>query len=291
MSVITVGDFDGVHLGHRTLLRAVTRRARELRTESVVLTFERNTKTVLHGRVGYLSDAQERKKLLLEEGVDRVECVSFSSEFRNLSATEFLCYLRDYYGCTDLFGGSDFRFGRGREGLLEDGASRCGILQHVVALKTDLVKISSSSIRDALSEGLIERANTWLGSPYSLSGTVAEGKHLGHTIGFPTVNLYPTEEKFLPRNGVYVTRTVIDGHSFASMTNVGFCPTVESDLGRSVETHLLDATGEYYGKEICVSFLSRLREERRFSDLGALMRQLYADRDAAYEYFRGLNRF
>lgn len=286
MSVITVGDFDGVHLGHRALLRALTERARELGTASIVLTFDRNTKSVLHGRFGYLTDPSERKKLLLEEGIDRVECVSFGSEFQNLSADEFLQYLRDDYGCTELFGGSDFSFGRGREGVLNDGVTRCGILQHVVALKTDLVKISSSAIREALSEGLIERANTWLGSPYSLHGIVAEGKHLGHTIGFPTVNLYPQDEKFLPRNGVYVTRTSVDGKIYGSMTNIGVCPTVESGLGRSVETHLLDATGEYYGKEIDVSFLYRLRDEKQFSDLGELMRQLYADRDAAYAYFR-----
>ena len=289
MSVITVGDFDGVHLGHRALLRSVTERAHRLSCESVVLTFDRNTKSVLQGRTGCLSDAEERKTLLLAEGVDRVECVSFNSEFQRLSARDFLCYLRDFYGCTDLYGGEDFRFGCGREGVLEDGAVCCDILQHVVKLETDLVKISSSAIRDALQDGLIERANTWLGYAYSISGRVCEGKHLGHTIGFPTLNLYPQEEKFLPRNGVYITRTQIDGQVYPSMTNIGVCPTVDAGLGRSVETHLLDATGIYYGKEIRVSFLSRLRDERPFADLGTLMRQLYADRDIACEYHRKQN--
>ncbi len=283
MSVITVGDFDGVHLGHRTLLRAVTDRAKELGTESLVLTFDRNTKNALKGNnAGCLTDTRERRELLQAEGIDRVAVVSFDESFCNMSEKDFLEYLRVCYGCTDLFGGPDFRFGKGGAGFLTDGLVLEGIRQHVVALKTDLVKISSTSIRTALADGLIERANTWLGHPYSITGTVVEGKHLGRTIGFPTINVVPGEGKILPRNGVYITQTIAEGRVYASMTNVGTRPTVEDNAAKNAETHLLNGDGDFYGKIVTVRFLSRLRDEKHFTDIGALMRQLRIDREDAF---------
>ncbi|MBO5248906.1 MAG: riboflavin biosynthesis protein RibF [Clostridia bacterium] len=285
MSVVTVGDFDGVHLGHRALLREVVSYARSLETSSVVITFDRNTKAfLLKTTPYYLTDTEEKKDLFFSEGIDTVYTVPFDEDFCNMSSEEFLDFLRDRYDCTHLFGGSDFKFGKGGEGTLRDGVCCNGICQHVVDLKTDLVKISSSSIRAALAEGLIERANSWLGAAYSLSGTVVEGKHLGRTLGFPTVNLFAPDGKILPQNGVYVTETVIDGIVYRSLTNVGIRPTVKDGSIRNIETHLLDVDGDFYGRRITVRFLTRLRDEIQFSDLGELMRRLRLDKEMAFSW-------
>ncbi len=268
MSVVTVGDFDGVHLGHQTLLREVVSYADSLGIPSIAVTFDRNTKSFLRQSSScFLTDSEEKKSLILSEGIQRVCSVPFDEEFSMRSPSAFLSFLRERYGCTDLFGGADFRFGSGGEGTLTDGACVEGIRQHIVALKTDLVKISSSSIRSALTDGLIERANSWLGYSYFVSGTVLEGKHLGRTIGFPTVNLSAPAEKVLPRNGVYVTETLIDGIVYHSVTNVGTRPTVKDGDFRNIETHLLRARGDFYNRNITVRFLTRLRDEIPFSNL------------------------
>lgn len=285
MSVVTVGDFDGVHSGHKELLRQVTRFASEQGLASVVVTFDRNCKDVLRNTSGtYLTTLAEKKKLLLAEGIDSVCVVSFDSSFASMSPEEFLIYLKDHCGCTYLFGGEDFRFGKNGVGTLTDGACVHGIKQKVIELKTDVMKISSSAIRSALAEGLVDRANDWLGYPYFITGTVVEGKHLGRTIGFPTMNLNVLSEKMLPGNGVYITETTVDGQLYRSVTNVGVRPSFNDGVQKNVETHLLNASGDFYGKTITVQFLARLRDERHFSDLGSLMQQLRMDRDQAFSW-------
>lgn len=287
MAVVTVGDFDGVHLGHRELLRSVVSFAESVGESSVVLTFDRNTKTFLnHVPSYYLTHGEEKVSLIRSEGIQRVDTVPFDERFSSLSPDEFLCLLKEKYQCTHLFGGEDFRFGKNGAGTLRDGACVQGIYQHVVTLKTDLVKISSSSIRSALSDGLIERANSWLGYPYFVRGVVVEGKHLGRTIGFPTVNLSAPSAKVLPKNGVYFTETVVDGVTYPSLTNVGIRPTVKDGDACNVETHLLEARGDFYGKEITVRFFARLRDEIHFQDLGGLMQQLRSDREEAFSWHK-----
>ncbi len=285
MSIVTVGDFDGVHIGHKLLLRQVVTEAALRGEPSVVITFDKNTKTALKKYpLAYLTDSEEKKNLLLAEGIDRVQVVSFDDAFSGMTASEFLFYLKSEYNCTHLFGGEDFHFGWGGKGILTDGAVVDGICQHVVSLKTDLMKISSSAIRAALTDGLIERANTWLGYSYSISGTVVEGLHLGRTIGFPTVNMRIDQGKALPKNGVYITETVVDGKRCRSITNIGVRPTVSEGSLRNMETHILYAEGDYYGKKITVRFLARLRDEMKFPNLGALMQQLRIDRDMAFSW-------
>jgi len=283
VAIVTVGDFDGVHLGHRALLRKTVALAESFQEPTVAVTFDRNTKSFLNNLPPtFLTDNGEKERLLREEGIDSVFFVSFNDAFSGMSASDFLNYLKSHCGCTHLVGGSDFRFGRGGEGTLTDGVCVQGIFQHVVDLKTDLVKISSTGIRTALADGLISKANSWLGYSYTVSGKVIEGKHLGRTIGFPTVNLAPPQGKILPKNGVYVTETEIDGKRYPSMTNVGVRPTVGDPPVRNVETHLIDADGNFYNKSIRVRFLARLRDERKFSDLGDLMQQLREDRNEVF---------
>ncbi len=283
MSVVTVGDFDGVHTGHKALLRQVVQFASAQDLPAVVVTFDRNCKQFLHQSPReFLTDTEEKRQLLLAEGIDTVCVVPFDEAFSQMSSQEFLLFLKEHCGCTHLFGGEDFCFGRGGQASLTDGTSECGISQHVVDLKADVMKISSTSIRAALREGLVERANQWLGYEYFLSGTVVEGKHLGRTIGFPTVNLEAPAGKIIPGNGVYITETTVNGKTYRSITNVGVRPTVHDGGGRNVETHLLQADGDFYGKNVTVRFLTRLRNEMHFSDLGDLMQQLKIDRDMAF---------
>ncbi len=285
MSVVTVGDFDGVHTGHKVLLRRVVSEAANRKVPSVVITFDRNTKNALHkSPVPYLTDGEEKKNLLLAEGIDRVFSVPFDEKFSNMTAGEFLSFLKIKYGCTDLFGGEDFHFGKDGKGTLTDGVCVNGVCQHVVELKTDLMKISSSAIRDALRDGLVERADSWLGYAYSVSGPVVEGQHLGRTIGFPTMNLQIPDGKALPKNGVYITETLLEGKKYRSITNIGVRPTVSSESPRNIETHILYSEGDYYGKIITVRFLARLRDEMKFPNLGALMQQLRTDRDMAFSW-------
>lgn len=288
MSVVTIGDFDGVHQGHRSLLRQVVSAASLLNTSSVVVTFDKNVKAFLHRSTpAVLTDLEEKTALLSAEGVSSVCVITFDSGFSKMSASDFLKYLKERFGCTDLFGGEDFHFGNSGAGVLNDGRIVAGVRQHVVSLKKDLVKISSSSIRTALLDGLVEQANTWLGYPYSISGQVVEGKHLGRTIGFPTMNLSVPEGKVIPRDGVYITETVVNEKIYRSITNIGVRPTVADGFARNIETHLLNADGDFYGKKVTVRFLSRLRDEIKFSDLGALMRQLCEDRESAFAWKNG----
>lgn len=285
MSVIAVGDFDGVHLGHRHLLAQAVREARAQACESIVVTFDRNTKSALHGSAArLLTVREERDRILSEIGIDRVVTLPFTEQFRAMSPESFLTFLRNTYACTDLFGGEDFRFGVHGSGSLSDGAVICGIRQHVVTLKKDLEKISSSAIRADLLDGRVGRANERLGAPYSVCGPVREGRRLGRTVGFPTLNLCPDPEKLLPKHGVYVTLTEVDGAVYPSLSNVGVRPTVSEQGEPNVETHLLGVQGDFYGKSVCVRFLSHIRDERRFDDLSALTAQMEQDRQSAQAY-------
>lgn len=285
MSVVTVGDFDGVHLGHRDLLRQAAALAGSLHADSVAVTFDRNCKSVLRGDpVLQLTTAEEKREKILSCGIMRVETLSFDASLISLSPDGFLDLLRERFGCTVLLGGSDFRYGFGGSGTLTDGATVRGIRQVTVELRKDRTKISSSEIRTALTDGKPEEAMRRLGEPYSIRGTVIPGHQLGRTVGFPTLNLDLPAEKLLPKNGVYVTDAAVDGQTFRAVTNVGVRPTVSDEGVRNVETHLIGADGDFYGKTARVFFLSRLRDERRFPDLSALTRQLCADREAALRF-------
>lgn len=286
MSVMTVGDFDGVHLGHQALLDETVRLAKERKTESIVLTFDRNCKSFLRSlSVPYLTDFEEKKELLLSFGITSVAAVSFNEAFSDLSEISFLRYLKQEFDCTDLVGGEDFRFGKHANGFLTDGRTEAGICQHCISLKTDLVKISSSAIRTALADGCVDRAAQWLGRPFTLSGVGVPGNHIGSTIGFPTVNFFLPKGKMLPKNGVYITRTTLCGTDYPSVTNIGCRPTVSQKNVRNVETHILNFDRVLYGESVRVSFLSRLRDEVRFSSMADLSAQLRRDRDTALNWF------
>lgn len=289
MAVIATGFFDGVHSGHRLVIDTLLSEARSRGEESVVVTFWPHPRVTLDkdaGSLRLLTSRACKERMILSAGVDRLETVEFSREFASLSALDYIRMLRDGYGCTELVLGYDTRFGSEQLGpraiadlALAEGVASV-IVPPVCAPDTD-IPVSSTMIRTALEEGDPTLAADLLGRPYSLSGVVVEGNHLGRTLGFPTANMALDEPLLLiPCSGVYSSVVYLsdDGAGgLAGMTNVGVRPTVGGTGGLTVETHIFGFDSDIYGRRIRVEFLERIRDERRFPSLDALRAQLRAD--------------
>lgn len=271
MAVVATGFFDGVHLGHREVIRTLVSEAEKRSDESLVITFWPHPRTVLQNgarTLRLLTSLEEKKALLASLGVDRVEVLPFSREFSKLSAEE---YLRDIvagrFGGKAVILGYDNRIGNDQlsRGSASELAVRLG-LDAVIA--EPMGNISSTSIRQAVSEGRVEDAAAMLGRPYLLHGVVVSGKQLGRTIGFPTANMQMYDPlKMLPAKGVYFTRVETLGGDYYGMTNVG-------DI---VETHIFDFCEDIYGLDIKLKFVRRLRDGRTFKSLDELKGQLLID--------------
>ncbi len=285
MSVIAVGNFDGVHSGHRRVLRQAVALAAEKGTEALAVTFSPHPRSVLTGNPQLLlSDPEEKQQRILSCGIHQVITLTFDSTRAEQTPEAFLRELKDRFACTDLVCGENFRFGNAACGYFGfSGEVQMSITGHLVPAESG---VSSSAIRTALAAGDVTHAAEMLGEPYGLSGTVVEGKHLGRTIGFPTLNFWPSTQRVLPQNGVYVTQTQIEKKIYASMTNVGRRPTVEGDGAVNIETFLL-----YLPKmpippaQIRVCFLQKLRGEVQFSSLEKLQEQLMRDQSSAEAFF------
>lgn len=299
----TIGFFDGVHQGHQYLLRRLVDEARQAGLLSCVITFDRHPRQVL--QTGYcprlLTTFEERKELLAQTGIDLCVILPFSPEMAALSAKDFMKdILLDRIGVKRLYIGYDHRFGHNRSEGFEDYV-RYGeemgmeVLQNnafVLSPSTDEVveqqSVSSSSIRKALLQGNVDQARMLLGYPYFLSGKVVDGEHEGRKMGFPTANIDVTcKEKLLPAPGAYVVEVSIEGEEKAlpGMMNIGTRPTFgENNL--SLEVHVLDYSGNLYGKMLTVSFLQRLREEHRFVSTEELREQLMSDAQQVRTYFQ-----
>jgi riboflavin kinase/FMN adenylyltransferase len=290
--VLTVGNFDGVHRGHQALLAAVVERARALGRPAAVYTFDPHPRRVLHPDAPspLLMTRAQLALALAERGIDLLVREAFTHAFSALSPEAFLTdVIHARIAPAEIFVGRDFHFGKGRGGsddtlaqLAPGLGMRVVIVPQVRAGEGD---VSSSRIRDALARGDVEDAKLCLGRPYALWGAVAVGDRRGRTLGFPTANLDP-ENELLPGPGVYATRVRLfeasapGGSALPAVTNVGTRPTFGP--GRVlVEAHLLDWSGELYGRRIEIAFERRLRDERRFPDLDALRAQIAADARAA----------
>ena len=300
--VVATGFFDGVHLGHRIVIDALVRAARERGTDSVVITFWPHPRNVLqNGARGLrlLTSADEKESLLRSLGVDRVEVLSFTKAFSHLSTEAYLQDLvMDRYGADAIVLGCDNRIGYNSGTTDEIAAIATGLGLTVIRTDPfvlDGVTVSSTKIREALGMGDVRRASRMLGYDYPLSGIVVEGDRIGRTIGFPTANIQPSDPlKQVPSNGVYLTRVHTLGRDFYGMTNIGTRPTVTgvsegealSSKVRTVETHIFDFDEEIYGLDLRVAFLDRIRAERRFGSLSELQRQLILDRDTCKEKIR-----
>jgi riboflavin kinase/FMN adenylyltransferase len=281
--VLTIGRFDGIHRGHRRLIGQVVERARRLQAAAAVLSWDPHPSTVLQpdSPAALLSDAEEKALLLAELGVDLFLRVPFDADVRQMPAAAYLAQIGAVVPLRELWIGEDFRMGHGRSGDAAELARIGGMLGfsvHTVGrVCADDGKIGSSEIRRLISSGRLADAAVLLGRPFSMAGTVVHGDQRGRTIGFPTVNLQVDPALIVPGNGVYAGwAQLADGSRVAAVTNIGTRPTFDG-VSRRIEAHLLDWSGDLYGRRVRVTFVERLREEQRFSGIDALKAQIADD--------------
>ena len=288
-TVITVGTFDGVHRGHRDVVERLVARSRSLKIPSVLVTFEPHPLEIVNPAAApqLLTTHYEKLEVLTETGIDYVAVLPFTSELAAFSAEDFVeLVLRRRFRLRELLIGYDHGFGRQRAGnvdVLRTLGERDGFKVEVVdAVATpDGHSVSSTSIRRAVAGGDLERACAGLGRPYSVSGRVIQGAQRGRTIGFPTLNLgSPPARKLLPPEGVYAVRVQTPRGPMGGMMNLGPRPTF-GDAATSLEAHLFDTNGDFYGTDVRIDFVKRLRETRKFASPQQLKAQLQHDeRDA-----------
>ncbi|GMA59067.1 FMN adenylyltransferase /riboflavin kinase [Alicyclobacillus sacchari] len=291
--VLAIGKFDGVHIGHQAILDAARREAR-LGERLAVLSFEPHPTYALTGNPEYLrtlTPRAEKVRLLAELGVGAYYAAQFNREFQSLTPDAFVETYLPSLAVRHVVVGDDFRFGRGGSGTIEvlrELAQRLGIGVTVVPpVEEGAHKVGSSQIRAHLAAGRVEAAEALLGRPYALTGTVVHGDKRGRLIGFPTANLGGIDQYVMPASGVYAVAVALldetssESHWFGVL-NAGFRPTVEGTTFR-VEVHLLGFSGDLYGRECRVSFLRRIRDERKFAGLDELKAQIERDCDVARE--------
>lgn len=286
--VVTVGFFDGVHLGHQALLNQLNCRAREIGGQSVVITLWPHPKVIL-GQPGsefhFLTSLDEKLCLLEKAGVDHTLVINFDKNFASLSAKEFIHQvlvenIKTHY----LIMGFDNYFGRDRQGdfnvISSIAADYDFKAEKFKELADETGKISSSAIRHALANGKIEKANAMLGGCYFMQGVIAKGKQLGRTIGFPTANLELLEpNKLVPLEGVYAITFKVDNQVYKGMLNIGYRPTLgETKPLRTIEANLFDFDGDLYDKKVMLNFVARIRAEQKFNGLDALKEQIRLDK-------------
>ena len=291
VKVGSIGFFDGVHRGHLCLVEQLKDEARRRGMKSLLVTFDRHPRTVVSpGHVPtLLTTLEEKERLLRATGVDEIAVLPFTQELSRLTAREFMeMVLRRELNVGTLVLGYDHAFGHGG-GSWEDyvrWGHETGI-EVVRAHELPSLMVSSSKCRRALEDGHVEEAAEMLGRPYSLSGEVVKGFHVGHELGFPTANLMPDEEKLIPAHGAYAVWAVLaDGSRQAGMLNIGNRPTIGNGETVSVEVNLLDYEGDLYGQRMTIDFIGRLRDERRFSNRDELVAQLNEDKRRAEEILR-----
>ena len=284
--VVTIGTFDGVHLGHQKILQTLKDEAESAQGESVLLTFYPHPRMVLfpesHG-LKLLQTQVEKIEKLEKNGLQNLIVYPFSFEFSRLTALEFVRdILVNKLHVRKIVIGYDHQFGKNREGsiaYLKDIADTYEFeVIEIPAQDIDEVNVSSTKIREALLQGDVQRANMFLGEPYQLSGTVIRGRALGRTIGFPTANIeVNTDIKLIPGIGVYAVEVLVDGQVYRGMLNIGIRPTVISTDVVNLEVHILDFHRDIYDKSITVRFIERVRDEQKFESVDALKEQLKND--------------
>ncbi|MEG3657831.1 bifunctional riboflavin kinase/FAD synthetase [Arenibacter palladensis] len=284
-TAITIGTFDGVHIGHRKILERLINNAKVLELKSTVLTFFPHPRMVLQKDVSIklLNTIDEKIKIMEELGIDYLIVHPFTKEFSRLSATQFVRdILVNDLKTKKIIIGYDHRFGRNRNANINDlmafGNALDFEVEEISAQEVDDVSVSSTKIRKALEDGDIKTANMYLGYNYMLTGSIVKGKGLGRKLNFPTANLsIPEDYKLIPKNGVYVVSSVLNGKTVFGMMNIGFNPTVEGKT-KSIEINFFDFEQDLYGKKIQVDILDRIRDEQKFNSLEALQAQLKKDR-------------
>lgn len=282
----TIGFFDGVHRGHQFMIDSLTTMAHAQGRQSLVITFDRHPRQVVHADYvpQLITTTDEKLQLLHATAADRIEMLHFDTQMAQLSAYEFMRQvLHEKYGVAMLLTGYDNRFGHNRAEGFADYV-RYGeemgmkVLQNT-PIDIDGLRVSSSLIRRLIVEGNITEASNCMGHPYSITGCVAHGFQEGRRIGFPTANIVPeSAEKLVPGNGVYATRVSVEGGEWMpAMLNIGTNPTFQR-LQTTIEAHIIGFEGDIYGRKVRVEFGRKLRDEQRFESVEALQKQLEADK-------------
>jgi riboflavin kinase/FMN adenylyltransferase len=291
--VATIGNFDGVHLGHRRILESVAARAREVGRPSVAITFEPHPLAVLRPDHAprRLQTLRQKEEAIEALSIEHLLVIPFTRDFSLTEPEDFVRgFLSEELGASELYLGQHFAFGRGKRGdlaLLSRLGPECGFsATGVPEVLVDGEPVSSTRIRDAVDRGEVAAANAMLGREYELDGIVSKGDRVGRKIGYPTINLAP-ENELHPADGVYLTRILIRsfGREFDCVTNIGRRPTVYEDYATTIETYVLDFSSDVYGEKVRLFFFDRLREERKFPSMMALTEQIGRDIEATREYF------
>ena len=289
-AILTIGTFDGVHVGHQKIIGDLVSKAKKEDSCSIVLTFFPHPRMVLQKdtQLKMIDTLDEKKKLLEKLGVEFLIVQPFTLEFSRITAIE---YTRDFLvnglGISKLIIGYDHRFGRNREATVEDlkhfGLDYNFIVEEIPVQDIESIAVSSTKIRNAIMAGKIKKANQYLGRPFTLSGTIIKGDKIGRKIGFPTANLYIEQEyKLKPQNGVYLVQCHFNNQKYFGMMNIGKRPTV---LGKEnqIETYFFDFYGNLYGKKLNIDLLEKIRYEQKYDSLESLGNQLSIDQKSCQE--------
>ncbi|MDN3675231.1 bifunctional riboflavin kinase/FAD synthetase [Flavobacterium branchiarum] len=294
-TILTLGTFDGVHIGHKKILEKITQNTQDGKYESLVLTFFPHPRMVLQEKseIKLLNTIAEKTNLLEKTGIENLVIHPFNESFSRLTAEEFVnSILVDQFHIQKIIIGHDHRFGRNRTADINDliafGEQYGFEVEQISAQEIKDVSVSSTKIRKALTEGDMNLANEYLDYDYFLTGTVVKGKQLGRTIGFPTANLKIEEEyKLIPKNGVYIVKSTINEKVVYGMMNIGLNPTVGGQA-QSIEIHFLDFNEDIYDLEIAVSLLQYIREEQKFGSVALLKEQLEKDKTTTLDFINKL---
>ena len=292
--VLTIGTFDGVHLGHQKIIDQLNFEAEKIGGESVLFTFYPHPRMILypesHGLKLIQTQAEKIDKLR-RMGLQNVVIHPFTKDFSRLSAIEFVRdFLVNQLGVKKLVIGYDHQFGKNREGSIEFLLEVCETygfeVIEIAAQEIDEVNVSSTKIRNAIKTGDVETANTFLGEPFLFNGTVVEGSALGRELGYPTANIdVESGIKLIPGNGVYAVIVEVDGVLHEGMMNIGVRPTIENETTAKIEVHLFDFNSNLYGKSLTVQLLSRSRDEIKFNSLDELKNQIKKDEEIIRAFF------
>ncbi|WP_108867499.1 bifunctional riboflavin kinase/FAD synthetase [Aquimarina aquimarini] len=294
-SVVTIGTFDGVHIGHKKIIERLVESAKNNGLESVILTFFPHPRMVLQQDSGIklINTIDERIQILKQTGLSSLVIHPFTKEFSRLTAGEYVQQmLVECLNVRHVIIGYDHRFGRNRNSNITDlasyGVQKDFTVEEISKQDIDDVAVSSTKIREALLQGNIIKANTYLGYEFMLTGTVVKGKELGRKLNFPTANLHIEEAyKLIPKNGVYIVKSCIDNKTYFGMMNIGTNPTVNGTQ-QTIETHFFDVSFNLYDKKIQIQLLKRIRDEKKFDSIDELQNAMQHDEDFSRNYINSL---
>ncbi|MDN4523409.1 bifunctional riboflavin kinase/FAD synthetase [Fictibacillus fluitans] len=290
-TVMALGYFDGLHLGHQKVIGTASAIARQEKLTSAVMSFHPHPSVVLgkkEAHVSYLTPIEKKEELLRELGIDIFYLVEFNEEFASLSPMSFIQEYLIGLHVKHVVAGFDYtygKYGKGNMAVMEESAGGAFSQTVIEKLERNGQKISSTLIRNLLKDGNVDAIPEYLGRPYSISGKVVHGESRGTSIGFPTANVEPAPEYLIPANGVYIVQAEVDGQRLNGVANIGTKPTFHEEREASIEVHLFDFSSNIYGKDVEVHWLSRIRDEKKFESVDALVKQIGADKQAGLNYF------